>query len=54
MTPTTGTLQFNILESNNKYGSCHYSDDKQFIAGLNLSPDEYEAAVKEMCRRNGY
>ena len=36
------------------YESRSYEMDKTTIEGMNLSPEEYQRVVKEMCDKNGY
>lgn len=36
------------------YESRSYEMDKITLEGMNLSAEEYERAIKEMCNKNGY
>ena len=44
-----------LMCSDKKNPACQdYEDNKKYIEGQNLPPDEYEKAIKELAERMGF
>lgn len=42
------------MKEKKEYSCADYESDKKLIEGQNLTPEEYEAKIKEMAKRNGF